>query len=198
MGDLDTDMGLASCTVALCSSSMKESSDRYSVSEFSALTWSGSSSARRFPLDSNQLSLLDPEGNSIDSLLRFVASPCSDWAASSDGRYMVDSRFERRRALVSSSAGLNVCLLLLLSASSKEGARWVITGPSGCWSSASVGGEEVVLSATTVGVLSTDCSSSKGSGAWDSSVPWHFCGSSSPLSSSDSDDGRVDGAPDEP
>lgn len=172
MGDLDTDMGLASCTVALCNSSMKESSDRYSVSEFSALTWSGSSCARRFPLDSNQLSLFEPAGNSIDSLLCFVAGPCPGCAAASEGMYMVDSRFERRRAWVSSSAGLSVFLLLLLSASSsKEGARWVISGPCVGSSWASVGGGGVVLSATTVGVLSTDCSSSKGSGAWDSSVP---------------------------
>jgi hypothetical protein len=51
IGDLDTDIGLACRTSALRSSSIKESSDRYSASELSALTWIGSNSALRFSFD---------------------------------------------------------------------------------------------------------------------------------------------------
>jgi hypothetical protein len=84
IGDLDTDMGLASCTVALCSSSMKESSDRYSASEFSALTWRGSRFARRFSFVSYQLSLLGL-GMMTDSRLRFLNMESSSGDASPMG-----------------------------------------------------------------------------------------------------------------
>lgn len=81
IGDFETDIGFAWCTVAVCSSSMKESSDRYSASEFSALTWMGSRSGFRFSLVSYQLCLLEP-GIITDSLLRFLNADVSSGEAS--------------------------------------------------------------------------------------------------------------------
>src|SRR5690242_3339603 len=84
IGDLDTDIGFACRTSALRSSSIKESSDRYSASELSALTWMGSSSALRFSFVWYQLSLFEV-GRIIDSLLRLLDWPSFCWMGSSGG-----------------------------------------------------------------------------------------------------------------
>jgi hypothetical protein len=199
IGDLETDIGLASCTVALCNSSMKESSDRYSASEFSALTCRGSSIARRFSFVSYQLCLLFV-GIITDSLFRFLNCVSSNGEVLPDGTKSIDSRFDRRRALGSSgTTGIvnpAVASSLARIVSSEdcpssdggvEGLGWIKDG---------IG---VLSSGTIVGTLSTDCPSSAASelelSCLSSDSEASFI---TGVSSSDIEDGRVDGAPDDP
>lgn len=161
IGDLDTEMGLASWTVALCSSSMNESSERYSVSEFSALRWiwMGSTAARRFSFTSIKL-LLFGAAKMVESRISvFVEAASGIWPL--EGRKTIDSRFDlEERASPWSLCDMKIIdsLFFLRERNSPWGAEgWASELGS---ESTSTVGTGVSFSGTTVGVLSTDSPSS--------------------------------------